>query len=354
MAGTITAREFDLIRDFIEKETAISLAEDKVYLVETRLSRIMVKQGIADYFGLHQALLDPHRKALRDEVIDAMTTNETLWFRDSAPFDAFRDYLLPAYANEIREGKRDKVRIWSAASSTGQEAYSLAMIFRDAARSNSALNMDQLEILGTDLSDTALDTARKGVYAGIAMDRGLPPDFRQRYFVPRGDSYEISDEIRKRVVFRKFNLQNSFITVGSFDVILTRYVLIYFQDDFKREVLRKAHGALEKSGVLFLGSAESLPDDTPGYSLVQNGRATWYQKVEKDRPGPGISNIQPAKPLTSTPPTDSTEIPTRPASGPVPTVSTNNDTDNLDEATSNLSETMRRLKELNDKHSAGK
>lgn len=354
MSGTITAREFDLIRDFIETETSISLAEDKVYLVETRLSRIMAQEGISDYFALHQALLDSRQRVLRDQVIDAMTTNETLWFRDSAPFDAFRDHLLPAYANEIRVGKRKKIRIWSAASSTGQEAYSLAMIFREAARSNSALKMEQLEILGSDLSDTALATARDGVYAGIAMDRGLPPEFKQRYFVPKGDSYQISNEIRERVTFRKFNLQDSFIMMGSFDIILTRYVLIYFQDEFKREVLRKAHGALEKGGVLFVGSSESLPDGTPGYSVVRQGRATWYQKTEVDNSALGVRLTTPLPSPTpqpvQAPLTKVTSIPAQSGGTAKAVTGINNDLKGLEQATSNLTEIMQRLKEMNDKH----
>lgn len=350
MSDTITAREFDLIRDFIEQETAISLAEDKVYLVETRLGEIMKKHDIADYFELHRALQDSRRTALRDAVIDAMTTNETLWFRDTSPFDAFRDHLLPAYANEIKEGKRDKIRIWSAASSTGQEAYSLAMVFREAARHNSALKMEQLEILGTDLSDSALAKANAGVYSGIAMDRGLPPDFRERYFVPEGDSYRIAPEIRERVLFRKFNLQDSFIMMGSFDIILTRYVLIYFQDDFKREVLRKAHGALEKGGVLFLGSSESLPNNTPGYALVRRDRATWYQKIDVNHTAPEASPKTVANPATSV---SSVSAPTKrvqpQADKPAPVEKTTT-ARSPEKSTHDLSDIMRRLQEMNAKY----
>ena len=280
MIATITTREFDLIRTFIEKEAAISLSADKVYLVETRLAEIMNRYGLGGYGELYEALQDSRQKALREQVVDAMTTNETLWFRDGAPFDAFRDHLLPAYAAEIRAGRRNSIRIWSAACSTGQEPYSLGMIFRDAARTNSALDMGQLDILATDISDTVLAKAASGTYTGIAMDRGLAPEMRERHFTRSGAGYTINREIRDRIVFRKFNLQDSFIMLGSFDIILTRYVLIYFQDDFKREVLRKAHGALAADGVLFLGSSEGIPERTPGYALVRSGRATWYRKQE--------------------------------------------------------------------------
>ncbi len=343
MSGTITTREFDLIREFIEQETAISLSEDKVYLVETRLGEIMRREGIGDYFALHQALNDPRQKALRGEVIDAMTTNETLWFRDTSPFDAFRDHLLPAYAAEIREGKRERIRIWSAASSTGQEAYSLAMIFSEVARTNSALKLDQLDILATDLSDSALAKARSGVYGGIAMDRGLPAEFKEKYFMPKGDMYEIRPEIRDRVVFRKFNLQDSFIMMGSFDIILTRYVLIYFQDEFKREVLRKAHGALAQGGVLFVGSSESLPEGTPGYAMVRRGRATWYQKVDAARALPGTGPV--AAPLSKAASPTQAGVPAGAEVGA--------GTAGLEKATQDLTEIVRRLREMNEKHRSG-
>ena len=281
MATTITNHEFDLIRDFLQRETSIALTDDKVYLVETRLAEIIKAHGLAGYGGLMTALQANRPQGLRDLVIDAMTTNETLWFRDSAPFDAFRDHLLPAWAGEIRAGTRQKIRIWSAACSSGQEPYSLAMTFHEAAQRLPGLRPEHLDILATDLSDSSLAAARAGIYGGMAIQRGLPPERLDRWFTATADGrWEVRRELRERIVFRKFNLRDSFIMMGNFDIILTRYVLIYFNDDFKREVLRKAHGALERGGVLFLGASESLPEGTAGYALVRRGRATWYQKVE--------------------------------------------------------------------------
>jgi chemotaxis protein methyltransferase CheR len=335
MSTAISTRDFDLIRAFIEKETAISLSDEKVYLVETRLAEIMDRSGLGDFHDLHQALQDPRQKSLRDQVIDAMTTNETLWFRDSAPFDAFRDHLLPRYAAEIKAGKRENIRIWSAACSTGQEPYSLGMIFRDAMRTNSALHMGQLDILATDLSETVLAKASAGTYSGIAMERGLPQDLRERHFTRNRDSFTINREIRDRIVFRKFNLQDSFIMMGTFDIILTRYVLIYFQDDFKREVLRKAHGALASGGVLFLGSSEGLPDRTPGYSLVRSGRATWFQKAG----GTGMAINSPTPPSPS-PPVARNTVEEKPGDG-------------LRNATEDLAELLAKLREINARHDTG-
>ncbi|MBM4129462.1 protein-glutamate O-methyltransferase CheR [bacterium] len=299
MATTISTREFDRIRDFLQRETSISLTDDKAYLVETRLSEIMKVNGLADYGALLRALQADLPRGVRDAVIDAMTTNETLWFRDSAPFDAFRDHLLPAWAGEIAAGRRQKIRIWSAACSTGQEPYSLAMVYHETARRFPALKPENLDILATDLSDSALAAAKAGVYGGMAIQRGLSAELLERWFTPAADGrHEVRREIRDRVVYRKFNLRDSFIMMGTFDLILTRYVLIYFQDDFKREVLRKAHGALDKGGVLFLGASESLPDGTPGFALVRRGRATWYQKAGEPA---GSGGAPPAVAATPTP-----------------------------------------------------
>ncbi|MBK7045839.1 MAG: protein-glutamate O-methyltransferase CheR [bacterium] len=342
MATAITTREFDRIREFLQRETSISLTDDKAYLVETRLSEIMKAHGLSDYGALSMALQANLPRGLRDLVIDAMTTNETLWFRDVAPFDAFRDHLLPAWAGEIAAGKRQKVRIWSAACSTGQEPYSLSMLYHEASRRFPSLRPENLDILATDLSDSSLATARAGIYGGMAIQRGLPDSYLERYFTPGADGrHEVRREIRDRVVFRKFNLRDSFVMMGSFDIILTRYVLIYFQDDFKREVLRKVHGALDKSGVLFLGSSESLPENVPGYAMVRRGRATWYQKVEAGAgKAPLPAQARPATtPVATAPPAPASPQSRPPEAGPAPTG-----------AAVDLNVVMQRLKDMNAKY----
>lgn len=343
MSTAITSREFDLLRRFIEEETAISLAEDKVYLVETRLRDIMREEGLNDFSELHRALMAPRSEVLQGRVLDAMTTNETLWFRDRQPFDVFNDHLLPAYAAEIRQGRRQKIRIWSAACSTGQEPYSLAMVFLEAARRNPDLNPGQLEILATDYSDKALAKAREGVYGSMAISRGLPETCRDKYFEPVGTDYRVKRELKDRVVFRKFNLRDSFALLGSFDIILTRYVLIYFNDDFKREVLAKVRGALNEGGTLFLGSSESLPEGTPGFSLVRTGRATCYQKAGGRPTAPPV-----AVPRASAPVVATSRAVT--AKGDL----ARSDTAALEKATADLADIVKRLQELNARHTGSK
>jgi chemotaxis protein methyltransferase CheR len=343
MTTAITSREFDLIRTFIAKETGISLAEDKVYLVETRLREIMRDEGLADFSALHEALQSPLKKTLRERVLDAMTTNETLWFRDKLPFEVFQDHLLPAYAAEIRQGQRRKIRIWSAACSTGQEPYSLAMCFLEAARRLPELNLGQLEILATDYSDKALARAREGFYGSMAMSRGLPPGFQEKYFTLVDGQFRVSRELQERIVFQKFNLQDSFAMMGTFDIILTRYVLIYFDDDFKREVLGKAHGALAQGGVLFLGSSESLPEGTTGYSLVRAGRATYYRRSgQGNRAASGNDGFK----LSG----GTERAAGAPSLPPAKETVSNNNTANLEKATADLATIVKRLQELNARH----
>jgi len=341
----ISTQEFDLIRKYVEKETSISLAEDKVYLVETRLREIMLEEGISNFTELHQKLISFCDQGLKGKVLDAMTTNETLWFRDSQPFDVFTDFLLPSYAREIKEGKRQKIRVWSAACSSGQEPYSMVMAFMEAAKLNSTLRLDQLEILATDFSDKALAKAKEGVYGSMAMSRGLPSGYREKYFSPAGDKFEVNQQLKDRILFRKFNLQDSFITMGSFDVILTRYVLIYFNNEFKRQVLQKAHGALEPGGVLFVGSSESLPEGTPGYSLIRAGRSTYYQKVEEQ---PRM-NFPASKPAISSAPKAKPKPLTSPKLKPSQEGKSN--TQGLEKATEDLADLVKKLQEINSKNS---
>lgn len=344
MIATINTHEFDLLRRYIEKETGISLAEDKVYLVETRLREIIRNESLDGFMSLYEILASRRNPALNAKVLDAMTTNETLWFRDSSPFEIFRDELLPSYALEIKKGQRKKIRIWSAACSTGQEPYSLAMTFLEAAKVNPALQPGQLEILATDFSDEALAKATLGVYRNMAMSRGMPAGFKEKYFHQVDNGHEVNEELKKRIDFRKFNLQDSFTMMGTFDIILTRYVLIYFTDDFKREVLRKAHGALNPKGILFVGSSESLPENATGYSPVRVGRGTYYQKTE------GQVEHQPQASRPSAPPQDLIPVVNSEKMKGQNSQDTGNPTADLEKATEDLAAIFKRLQDMNSKY----
>lgn len=260
---SITPKEFDLIKDYIEKECGIALGGNKAYLIESRLSGILAESGMSSFEELYYKLNSQRDKGMTERVIDAITTNETLWFRDNTPWTILEDVLLPEYIEDIRKGKRSRVRIWSAGCSTGQEPYSTVMSIDRYLRLNNIkdVSLDNFEFMATDISNTVLQIARAGKYDSISIIRGLPPEYRDRYFTKEGRSWILSKDIRDRVQFRQFNLQNSFITLGKYDIVFCRYVIIYFSNQLKREVLQKINGVLNRpNGVLFLGNSEVFTD----------------------------------------------------------------------------------------------
>jgi len=277
----ITPTEFDLIRSYIEGECGISIPADKQYLVETRLTRLVAENGCRSFGEFHRKVTTGANRALRDRIVDAMTTNETLWFRDGSPWVAMRDQVLPVLARAA-PGSR-KIRIWSAACSTGQEPYTIAMLIDHQHRVQPAraLPPSRFEIVATDISPSALFIAMAGRYDRISMSRGLTGDwapFKSRYFTDQGRVSVLSEDLRKRVVFKRFNLQNSFTTLGRFDVVFMRNVAIYFSDSFKRTLFDRVANTLNPSGLLFLGSAETLTSYSNRFEAVEHGRAVIYRR----------------------------------------------------------------------------
>ncbi len=272
--------EFQALRDLVEKWSGIAMASNKAYLIETRLHGLIQQCGAgsyADFIGQLQSDKDP---ALRDQVIDLMTTNETLWFRDRHPFTIFEQDLIPEYVQQLRSGKRRQVRIWSAACSTGQEPYSLAMVWRERMRAIPDLNRARLEILASDISLSALRLAKRARYENVAMSRGLDRSYRDRYFKQEGRVWSLDPDIVGMVKLKKINLQDSFTGLGRFDVILCRNVAIYFADDFKRELFGKLANALTPDGVLFLGASESILTHSDRFTLRKGSSGVYYQLAE--------------------------------------------------------------------------
>lgn len=278
----LTQQEFDLFRGFIEKNCGISLSNDKKYLIETRLTSLVVESGAANFSEFYRKLGAAPGPQLRNQIIDAMTTNETLWFRDGSPWMAMRDHILPDLDSRAQTSR--KFRFWSAASSTGQEPYSMAMLIDHFANlPMKKLLPSQVEITATDISKTALFMAKRGVYDRISMNRGFAgdwKDFRDRYFTPRGAVSSLAPKIRERVNFKEFNLQDSFLPLGKFDVVFLRNVAIYFSEAFKREVFEKIADALNPGGLLILGSAETTHGYTKRFKTTTMGRAIAYRVVK--------------------------------------------------------------------------
>ena len=276
MSSAITDQEFQALRDYIEKHCGISLDRNKMYLVESRLTTLMVENGCDTYSALYRKASSDTTNALRDKIIDAMTTNETLWFRDNGPYESLRE-LLSSFAKEIKTGKRSKIRIWSAACSTGQEPYSIAITVLESGMAGSGLRPEHVEIIATDISSTALFMAKLGRYDAIAINRGLSPVIRDRYFKADGRVWSIADKVKQMVTLKKMNLQETFIPIGKCDIVFCRNVLIYFSEQFKKDIFARIAGLLRPAGYLFVGASESVSTYTNDYAMVKNSHGIYYQ-----------------------------------------------------------------------------
>lgn len=275
----ISLEEFRLIRDYIEKHCGIYLTDDKVYLVETRLTTLMIEQGCKAFGDLYQKSLADTTHALRDKIIEAITTNETFWFRDMHPFGILNEVLFKQFSDEIRSGRRMKIRIWCSACSTGQEPYSIAMTFLEYMRQYpGTIRPEHLEIQATDISSTVLFLGKLGRYDSLSMSRGLAEDLRNRYFETTDNKiWTISNDIKKMVTFKKMNLQESFNHIGRQDIVFCRNILIYFSMDFKQDILHRIANLLRPNGYLFLGASESIIMYTKEYEMLRHAMGLYYQ-----------------------------------------------------------------------------
>lgn len=277
MSDAISAKEFEQLAGWIEQACGIKLAPEKAYLIETRLMKLMLLQGCETYGEFYDLLRTSKDASLRDKIIDAMTTNETLWFRDGHPFTILREVILPAMAERQRAGT-PKVRIWSAASSTGQEPYSIAMTILEEARRNPAIRPEAFEIVATDISSSALAIAQAGRYDPMAISRGVPDDIKQRYFRQDGRVWLLDESVKRMVSFRKFNLQDSPMTLGRFHTVFIRYVLIYFSNELKQQIISRIHQTLDGTGHLVIGATESLRGVSDDFDANLHGGGTYFSK----------------------------------------------------------------------------
>ncbi|MES9873211.1 MAG: protein-glutamate O-methyltransferase CheR [Candidatus Sedimenticola sp. 6PFRAG7] len=275
-AGLITEREYQTFQRFLEQACGIVLGADKGYLVASRLSWIMNEQGFSSINELLQQLESGATSTLKAAVIDAMTTNETFWFRDKAHFELLRNRVLP----ELAAKSRRRPRIWSSACSSGQEPYSICMLI-DEFRSNNPNHLQGgVEILASDISRTMVEAATKGVYCGFAAGRGLNDRQRDRFFQDRGQCLEVRDDFKRQVVFREMNLTHRFETLGRFDVIFCRNVLIYFSLQKKQEILGRFIRCLNPGGYLFLGSTEALSAHSDRFEMIKESGGIAYRLLD--------------------------------------------------------------------------
>jgi chemotaxis protein methyltransferase CheR len=242
---------FAAISAMLRARSGLVIGPDKLYLLETRLAALMRRDGFCDLTALADKLRPGN--ALEREVVEAMTTNESLFFRDTKPFDALRLRILPRLHAARPPGA--KLRIWSAAASTGQEAYSIAMV---AAEMGAALGGRRIEIVGTDIAREPLQRARDGIFSQFEIQRGLPMQMLVKYFTKLDGQWQIKPALRAAVEFREWNLLADLRALGQFDVVFCRNVLIYFDPPTKTRVLDALARQVAADGVLFLGGAESL------------------------------------------------------------------------------------------------
>ncbi len=256
---------YDEFRDYLERACGITLGDNKQYLVSGRLSQLMAELAIPSLRQLVEQLRDGRKAGLRERIIDAMTTNETLWFRDGYPFEILKRQALPALAAQAPR----QLRIWSAACSTGQEPYSISMAIEEYIAARPAGLPGGAHIIATDISPTALKDAIRGQYTEAELARGLSPERRARFFLPRGGNVEVRPELRARVTFREFNLMHDFAPLGRYDIIFCRNVLIYFSADLKRDILGRMAAVLNPGGCLFLGASETVANYCNDFDMVR-------------------------------------------------------------------------------------
>ena len=265
----MTPLDYEFLRKLLKDRSGLDLSADKQYLVESRLLPLARRANLAGIPELVQKLRSGGDQ-LTTQVVEAMTTNETFFFRDKIPFDHLRDYVLPALI-QARASRRS-LRIWSAACSTGQEPYSIAMGLREY---GAALAGWRIEIVATDLSQEVLEKSKVGLYSQFEVQRGLPIQLLVKYFTQLGELWQLSADIRGMVQHRQLNLLQDFSHLGKFDVIFCRNVLIYFDQETKSAIFERMSKMLEADGTLFLGAAESVVGITDAFRPNQERRGLY-------------------------------------------------------------------------------
>lgn len=280
MVVQLTLEEFTLLRDYIQSECGIQLQDGKQYFIENKLADLVVETGCDNFYSFYQKIRSNPDPRLKERIIDAITTNETLWFRDEHPYITLRDFIFPQWIEAIQAGRRNRYNIWSAACSTGQEPYSIAMMAHEAeaACNRPGVLTSRMTILATDISKSALHIAKNGVYNQLAMFRGMWPTISERYFEKKDNLWQVKPEITRMVTFRHFNLQSSFLEFEPQDLCFLRNVAIYFSHDFKVELYKKLARVLRDDGYLFLGATEMPHSYSQEFAMHQYQRCYYYQK----------------------------------------------------------------------------
>lgn len=279
---SITPEEQKLISSVVLDLCGIALDESKAYLIESRFKKLFDEFDISSFSELARTVRTGHDKKLKNAFINAITTRETHFFRDTTPFEALAHKAIP----ELIDSKADslfpnRIRIWSAACSSGQEVYSIAMTLHEVLPNIDDWN---ISILGTDISDAAVEAASRGRYSKFDIERGTSPEQLNRYFTEDGNYWKVNDELRSLVTFEKRNLLEPFTGLGPFDIIFCRNVAIYFDLPTKRDLFERLTKVLSPQGYLFVGSAESLASFGDRFKPQRHCQSVFYQPNYVNRP----------------------------------------------------------------------
>jgi chemotaxis protein methyltransferase CheR len=275
---TIGPDEARILAKYIQEVSGIAIDTTKTYLLETRLSALLEEFGLDSYTALYQKAKSDPQKVVEGRIIDAISTNETLFFRDTGPFEVLKHKILPdlidARSSRSTGALPVPIRIWSAACSTGQEVYSIAMVLRELLGDLKKYNV---KLLGTDISDGAVKQASYGAYGKFEIERGLAQDRLQRYFSQNGSGWKIRDDIRAMASFKRMNLLLPFNGLGKFDIVLCRNVAIYFELADRKKLFDRIADVLEPDGFLIIGSTESLTGISARFEPKRHIRSIFYQ-----------------------------------------------------------------------------
>lgn len=266
----MTPQDYDYLRGLLKKRSGLVLSAEKQYLVESRLLPVARRAGLPSLGELVRTLKSAEKSALASDVVEAMTTNESFFFRDKIPFDHFRTLMMPALL--AARAKERRIRIWCAAASTGQEPYSLAMCLADMASKIAGWRID---ILATDLSTEVLEKARAGLYSQFEVQRGLPIQLLVKHFAQVGEMWQAIPELRGMVQYRAHNLLHDLAPLGRFDIVFCRNVLIYFEQRTKIDVLERIGRVIDPEGYLVLGAAETVVGLTDAFKPMPEVRGLY-------------------------------------------------------------------------------
>ena len=271
----ISPEAYRLFQGFLSSRCGIRLGDNKRYLVTNRLAGVCQNTGIQSLDDLVEKLSQGNlRGSVVTEIIDAMTTNETFWFRDTAQFGELNNVVF----SELSQKRFLTPRIWSAGCSSGQEPFSISMSIEEYNRNNPSNALNSVQIMGTDISESIIERAKKGIFSELELSRGLDADRRAQYFDACHGGWKLNCKVSSRVRFQPFNLQKPFAVLGQFEIIFCRNVLIYFSDDLKRDILIRMSKILKPGGYLFLSSTETIPNDLGVFELVKGRSVRYFRK----------------------------------------------------------------------------